>query len=99
MEVHVHIHHHGSTHEDDHFARIFSLLNIIRMDQKQLANELAALKEQTEKSNTEIVDKIAALEQAIVDAGTVSPSVEAALLDLKASVQTVDDIVPDAPAV
>jgi len=75
---------------------IFSQLNHIQMDQQQLAADLAALKKQTEKSKTEIINKIDTLEDAIVNAGQVSPEVQEALANLKTAVQGVDDIVPDA---
>jgi len=91
MHIHIHLHDYRSD------ERFFSLLNKISMDQAELAVQLTALKEQTQKANAEIVAKIATLEQAITDAGNVSPAVEAALADLKASIQTVDDIVLDAP--
>lgn len=74
---------------------IFSQLNHIQMDQQQLAAELAALKAQSEKSKTEIINKIDTLEDAIVNAGQVSPEVQEALANLKTAVQGVDDIVPD----
>jgi len=65
------------------------------MDQVQLAQELAALQAQVDKANGEILQKIADLEAAIAAAGNVTPEVQAALDALKASVQSVDDIVPD----
>lgn len=71
---------------------IFSLLNKIQMNQEELAAELAALKEQTERSTAEIITKIAALEDAITNAGNITPEVEAALTALKAAVQGVDDV-------
>lgn len=67
------------------------------MNQQELAVELAAVKEQADKARTEIVAKIATLEEAVANAGVVSAEVQAALTDLKASVQATDDIVPDAP--
>lgn len=71
---------------------IFSLLNKIQMNQEELANELAALKEQTARATLEILAKIAALEEAIANAGNTTPEVDAALADLKAAVQGVDDV-------
>ena len=96
MNININIHHHESNPSHVDMERIVSLLNTINMDQAELAQSLADLKDQTEKSNAEIVGKLASLEQAIIDAGVVSPEVEAALADLKSSVQKVDDIVPDA---
>lgn len=72
-----------------------TLVRVMKMDQAQLAAELAALTEQNEKARAEIVAKIAALEAAVVSAGTVTPEVEAALADLRASVQADDDMNPD----
>lgn len=66
------------------------------MDQTQLAAELAAIKEQNDKARAEVLQKIADLEAAIINAGNTSPEVDAALTALKASVQTDDDIVADA---
>lgn len=81
----------------DQLERIFSLLNKISMNQQELADQLTALKEQSEKANAEIAAKLLTLENAIVEAGNVSPAVQNALADLKSSVQTTDDFVPDAP--
>ena len=61
--------------------------------------ELAALKglsTQLSKVNDEVQAKLKALQDAI-DSGTVSPEVQAAVAELTAAVQKVDDIVPDAP--
>ncbi len=71
-------------------------LDKIMSTQAELAAALVSLKEQTDKSFTEIIAKIAELEEALNNAGTVSPEVLAALDALKVSVQRVDDIVPDA---
>lgn len=66
--------------------------------QAQLAADLVALKAQTEKAKAEILAKIATLEDAIVQAALTTPEVDAALADLKTSVQGVDDLNPDAVA-
>lgn len=73
------------------------ILKLFKMaeNQEQLAAELVALKEQNEKAKAEIVAKIAALEEAVNNAGTLTPEVQTALGDLKTSVQGTDDIVPD----
>lgn len=65
------------------------------MNQQELAQELANLKTQNDKARAEVLAKIAALEQAIANAGNTTPEVDAALAELKASVQTDDDIVAD----
>lgn len=75
---------------------IFSQLNQINMNQEQLLTELNQLKDQVEKTRIEVAGKISNLEEAIINAGNVTPEVETALQQLKASVQLVDDIVPDA---
>lgn len=72
-------------------------LDNIMATQAQLAQELRDVKVQNDKSRAEILAKIAALEDAIANGGGTTPEVDAALADLKASVQTDDDIVPDAP--
>lgn len=70
----------------------------LTMDQAQLAQALADIKEQNEKARAEIVAKIAALEAAVTAAGSTTPAVDAALADLRASVQADDDLTPDSPA-
>lgn len=72
-----------------------SKLDTIMATQAELAQELRDLKAQNDKARAEILQKIADLEAAIVAAGNTTPEVDAALADLKASVQTDDDIVPD----
>jgi cell division septum initiation protein DivIVA len=65
--------------------------------QAEHAQALRDLTAQNEKARVEVLAKIAALEEAIANAGNTTEEVDAALADLKASVQTDDDIVPDAP--
>ena len=67
--------------------------------QDELAQQLTDLANQTEKGRQEVLAKIEALEAALVTAGEVTPAVQSAVDALKASVQAVDDIVPDAPVV
>lgn len=105
IHIHIHNHHEGRSIMCDQLERIFSLLNKISMNQQELADQLTALadqltalKEQSEKANAEIAAKLQTLENAIVEAGNVTPAVENALADLKSSVQKTDDFVPDAPA-
>lgn len=78
-------------------ADITSLKEQIMTTQAELAADLDALKAQADKAKQEIIDKFAALEQAIADAGLVSDAVKTAMAGLKASIQGVDDLVPDAP--
>lgn len=65
------------------------------MEQSELAAQLTALTEQTEKAKAEILQKIADLDEALQAADDVTPEVQAAFDSLKASVQGVDDIVAD----
>lgn len=98
IHIHIHNHHEGRSIMCDQLERIFSLLNKISMNQQELADQLTALKEQSEKANAEIAAKLQTLENAIVEAGNVTPAVENALADHLSSVQKTDDFVPDAPA-
>lgn len=65
--------------------------------QAELAQQLRDITAQNEKSRTEILAKIADLETALANAGSTTPEVDEAVAALKASVQTDDDIVADAP--
>lgn len=67
------------------------------MTQAELLAQLQALKSQNEKAKVEITGKIATLETAIANQGQTTPEVDAALADLKQSIQGTDDIVPDTP--
>ena len=83
--------------ESQDLNSIILKLNNIMATQAQLAQDLRNLKDQNEKARVEILAKIQALEDALANAGETTPEVDQALADLKASVQTDDDIVPDAP--
>lgn len=72
-------------------------LKKIIMTQVSLQAELQALKAQNEKAKGEIVAKFAALEAALANQDNTTPETDAALADLKISIQGTDDIVPDAP--
>lgn len=65
--------------------------------QAELAQQLRDITAQNEKARAEILAKIQALEDALAAAGNTSAEVDAAVADLKASVQTDDDLNPDAP--
>jgi hypothetical protein len=71
-------------------------INSIIMTQEELALQLIAIKEQNDKARQERLDNVARLEQAIIDAGTVSPAVQEALEALRVSVEIDDNIIPDA---
>lgn len=62
---------------------------------KDLATQLVALNDQVQKSRTEVLAKIAELEAALSNV-ELPADAQAALESLKASVQAVDDVVPDA---
>lgn len=73
----------------------------ILMNQAELAAQLALVQGQVAKIGTETaatLQKVADLEAALQNAGTVSPEVASALDALKVQAQAVDDLVPDAPA-
>ena len=78
-------------------AAINQLKELIMSTQAELATELTAVKAQLDKAKQEIVDKLAALEAAIVAAGNTTAEVDAALADLKGAAQGLDDLNPDAP--
>lgn len=69
----------------------------IIMNQTELAQALADMKDQAAKAKAEIVAKVAALEDAITNAGSTTPEVDAALAALKGEVQGLDDLNPDTP--
>lgn len=73
-------------------------LKKISMTQEEELAFLKALKDQNEKAKGEILAKFAVLEGQIAAGGSTTPEVDAALADLKTSIQGTDDIVPDAPA-
>jgi len=100
MELHIHLHHHH--HYDPAMDKLFQKIDfltektkIILMTQAEELQLLRDLKAQNEKAKTEILAKIQTLEDAIANGGNTSPEVDAALADLKTSIQGTDDIVPD----
>ncbi len=74
---------------------IIHKVNHVIMTNAEFVEKLKALKDEAAKSKGEILTKISALEEAVNNAGNVSPEVEAAFNDLKTEVQGIDDIVPD----
>lgn len=74
---------------------IFERLWKIMTDQATHAAELAAIKDQLTKASGEIVAKVSALEAAVAAAGGTTPEVDAAVADLKAVAQALDDLNPD----
>lgn len=78
---------------------INSKVDQIMATQAQLAADLDNLQLQVEKIGGEVqtlLERITDLENAINNGPPVSPEVESALANLKAQVQVVDDLVPDA---
>jgi chromosome segregation ATPase len=78
---------------------IISRLEKIMSDQAQLATDLTAVTQQIAKIGTETaatLQKVTDLEAALNAGGAVTPEVQAAFDALKAQVQVVDDLVPDA---
>jgi len=99
MTIH-HIIHFDKEHQNDLICKldhIINKLNSIMATQAELAQQLRDIKDQNEKARVEILAKIAALEDALANAGNTTPEVDQAVADLKASVQTDDDLNPDAP--
>lgn len=68
------------------------------MDQAAHAQALRDLKAQNEKARAENAKKLKALQDAIDNLGQTSPEVDAAMADLKASIQAEDDENPDEPS-
>jgi hypothetical protein len=64
-------------------------------NQAEHAAQLRAVTAQNEKARREILAKIAALEAALETAGGTTAEVDEALAELKASVQTDDDLNAD----
>jgi hypothetical protein len=78
------------------FQRIDQLEAHIMASNAELAQQLRDLKDQNEKARAEILAKIKALEDALAN-GDTTPEVDAALADLKASIQADDDMHADTP--
>jgi hypothetical protein len=79
-------------------SSINHLKRIIAMNQVELVEALNAVNSTVEKIGTEttaLIDEVQTLTDTI-NAGTVSPEVEAALAAVVARVKAVDDLVPDA---
>ena len=94
----IRVEHHFYPHDGAGvLSAIAQLKELIVTSQTELAGQLNQLKDQADKARAEIVAKIADLEAALANGGPVTAEVQAAFDALKSSVQTVDDIVPDAP--
>jgi hypothetical protein len=73
---------------------IKQILKEIKMTGAEALTAIQAVGTQLQKAQAEIVQKITDLEAALANAN-LSPEAEAALADLKAKAQGLDDIVPD----
>ncbi len=71
----------------------------IMATQAEHAQELRNITTQNEKARQEIIARIQQLEEALDSAGGTTPEVDEALVALKASVQTDDDLHTDAEPV
>ncbi len=69
--------------------------NKIMATQKELAQALSDLKDETVKINAEVTAKLQALADALANQGNTTPEVDAALADLQAAVKGVDDLIED----
>lgn len=74
-------------------------LGTIIMDQAELAQKLVDLNAQAKKVAAEQAAALQVLKDELANGGPVSDAVTAALADLGATIQTEDDLNPDAPAI
>lgn len=77
------------------FLFIILKLETVMANQKELADQLTALGTQLDKVMGEINAEVTKLEDAISNAGSTSPEVDAALASLKSKVQSLDDLNTD----
>lgn len=80
-----------------YFTELLETVKRLETKMGAVANALAGVKDQLAKAQAEILAKIADLEAQLADAGKLDAADEAALADLKAAAQGLDDVVPDAP--
>lgn len=113
MSVIIHQYYHGLNEEQfKHIKNELHLLhekvniyihqiNSIMSTQTEIAQALTDLTAQVVKigaESTATLQKVADLEAALANQDNVSPALQSAFDALKAQVQTVDDLIPDAPA-
>ncbi len=83
---------------------IIKRLDIMAKTQNELLNDLKALSVQSDKIAVEQAKRFDDLTEVIrklteqIEAGTVSPEVEASLAELQTKLQSLDDTIPDAPS-
>lgn len=82
-------------------AILIDLKGLIMSTQAQLAADILAVADKVTKVGNEtraLLAKVADLQTALDNAGTVSPEVTEAMAALQSQVAVVDELVPDAPA-
>lgn len=99
INLHVHADAHSDCNICQHLESLLERTESIMGSQAQLATDLAGVSAQVAKIGTETsvtLQKVIDLEAALANAGNTTPEVDAAMAALKAQVQLVDDLVPDA---
>jgi len=96
IEFRIDVHHHIHSIPSGTLQTIFERLDNIMTTQAELAVQITELTAQNDKARAEVLAKLADLQAALDAAGAVDPAVLEAFAALKASVQTDDDVVPDA---
>ena len=74
----------------DVLKRLDEIERLIKMNQAELAQKLSDLSDQIQKGIDEVIN-------ALNNAGTITPEVQAALDNLSAKAQALDDLNPDQP--
>ncbi len=98
ITINLHVHYHGDN-ETLHLLRELKSQGVsIMATQKELADDLKAVKDQVAKigeESSKTLQKVTDLEAALANAGNTTPEVDQAMAALKAQVQLVDDLTPD----
>ena len=92
--IRIDVYHHFAA-DQTVLAAINELKELIVMNQAQLEQALAEVKANLTEASTELVAKIAALEQAVIAAGNTTPAVDAALADVRTLAASLAAIVPN----
>lgn len=95
------VHHHFGERKLEHLIQTLLIQgDKLMATQAELAAELRTVKASVEKIGTEtrtLITRVETLTAAVEAGGNVSPEVRAAMDELKAQVEVVDALVPDAP--
>lgn len=95
MQIHIHIHDHRNGHIeeklDEAIKLLINLLKQNKMNHEELLTEVSAIATQLSKGIAEVI-------AALAKVPNVPQSVVDKLTEVKASVQQLDDLNPDAPA-